>query len=104
MFTVTNRCERCNVLPPQVKTGNAGTVGDVLADRSGNGDEFLLRAIQNVSGVDINVAYHIDASANSYHTLLVDKGQLAIPTLGRVSVFCASAWTVLTMEVQKTQG
>lgn len=96
---VGGKCERANASAPSVVTGNAETK-TVLPHRD---DKYTYsqRLVQNAGATDVFFAIGIDASADVYHGVLGPKMQLAVPSIEKVSIYGAGAWTVSTLEITR---
>lgn len=104
MFIFTNKSEDLLTTPPKLVTGGAGVVLDALDDRSKtdrSNMEYVKRTIFNTGAAVVYFAIDSDCSSLSYHGVIAVNGSVEIASLGRVSIYCASAWTVATLEQRR---
>lgn len=101
MLNVSNRCERLVALPAAPVSGNANQTKDALPSRSGDSQEYAYRFVQNVGAATVYFSLDGDCSAGAYHGYIPVGVQLNVPSTSRVSIFCASAWTVSVLELKR---
>ncbi len=105
MINVSTQCERLTTIPPLIVSGAGGSKADVLPNRISDPKyirDVVFRMIQNLDPNNaIYVAYGSDCTAVNYHKVLGALQDLNVPTMERVSVFSANAWSVATVEMTR---
>lgn len=108
MIGIVVAVEGLTAKPPNVVSGNAGQAKDALPDRSGENrvnNQVAYRFIQNTGNGNVSFALAIDCDGNvNVHGVLQPGQQLSVPSLFRVSVVGAAAWSVATLELVRTSN
>lgn len=103
MIAVNSFAEALNASQPNVVTLVANTPAKVLVDRRDDGQRWVFRYIQNLTGGDLYVAFDKDVSLNGdqYHMIVSDRQQVPVPTLGFVSCWSVAGGKVAALEFNR---
>lgn len=101
MIATNTRLESMDAVPASVLQIVAKTSTNALPDRTNDINAYSYRQIQNLSGADLNWAIGEDATQDSYHGIVADKGTIIVNTRRRLSVWSLAGGKVATLELVK---